>query len=228
MDLNAHSDPVALKEALGALTKADPVIADLAGRYGVPVLDKKSLTDFTVEGEETLAGSVDDRLFCELVEVVLHQQLAGKAAVAITGRFKAALDNCVTPEKVICCDQEVLRATGLSGAKLAAIRGLALAIDNETVSLSSIAVLGDEEIIWELSKLRGFGPWSAQMFLMFSLGRLDVWPSGDLGVRKGYRRSYRLDTVPTAKELSILGDRFRPYRSLVAWYMWKSLADPSD
>ncbi len=228
MDLNTYGDPAALNEALYALTQADPVIADLAGKYGVPVLDKKSLTDFTVEGEETMAGSVDDRLFCELVEVVIHQQLAGKAAVAITGRFKAALGNCVTPGNVVCCDQEVLRATGLSGAKLAAIRGLALAIDNETLSLSSMAEFGDEEIIWELSKLRGFGPWSAQMFLMFSLGRLDIWPSSDLGVRKGYRRSYRLETVPSAGELSILGDRFRPYRSLAAWYMWKSLADPSE
>ncbi|TAN23359.1 MAG: DNA-3-methyladenine glycosylase 2 family protein [Actinomycetota bacterium] len=228
MAVTKFSDPIALKEALAELTNVDPVIAGLASRYGVPVLDKKSLVDFTVDGEETEARSVDDGLFCDLVEVVIHQQLAGKAAVAITARFKAALGNLIVPGSVIDCDQEMLRASGLSGAKLAAIRGLALAIDSGAISLSSMAELSDEEITRELSKLRGFGPWSAQMFLMFSLGRLDVWPTGDLGVRKGYSHSYRLETIPSAKELSVLGDRFRPYRSLVAWYMWKSLADPSE
>lgn len=208
-----------------ALSAADPVIARLAGRHGLPVLDRRSLRDFAVEDGAPLEASEDERLFSELVEVVVHQQLAGKAAIAITTRLKAALEGRMTPERVLACDPELLRATGLSGAKLTAITGLAGAVDGEEFSLASLASLSDEAVTAELSKLRGFGPWSAQMFLMFSLGRIDVWPVGDLGVRKGYSISYGLGKTPSPVELSLLGERFRPYRSLVAWYMWRSLSE---
>ncbi len=214
-----------LAEAVAALSRVDPIIARLANSHGVPVLDRTSLVELTSDVDEPLQVSVEDRLFSELVEVVIHQQLAGKAALAISGRVKAALGYDVTPERVLSSDPELLRGSGLSGAKLSAIIGLAAEICNGDLALGELAQLSDGEITERLSKLRGFGPWSAQMFLIFSLKRMDVWPSGDLGVRKGYSRSYGLDTVPTATELLELGDRFRPYRSLVAWYMWRSLSD---
>lgn len=224
------SDPVVnndieLIEAVAALSRVDPIIARLASRHGVPALDRNSLVEFALEADEPPQGSVEDRLFSELVEVVVHQQLAGKAALAISGRVKAALGDDVTPERVLASDPELLRGTGLSGAKLSAIIGLATVIGNGELSLGALAQLSDGEITERLSKVKGFGPWSAQMFLMFSLKRMDIWPSGDLGVRKGYFRSYGLDSIPTANELLELGDRFRPYRSLVAWYMWRSLSD---
>ncbi len=224
------SDPVAnhvaqLAEAVAALSRVDPIIARLVAIHGVPILDRTSLVELTSDAGELPHGSVEDRLFSELVEVVVHQQLAGKAALAISGRVKAALENDVAPERILASDPELLRGTGLSGAKLSAIIGLATEICNGNLSLGALSHLSDGEITERLSKLKGFGPWSAQMFLIFSLKRMDVWPAGDLGVRKGYFRSYGLDSVPTAKDLLKLGDRFRPYRSLVAWYMWRSLSD---
>lgn len=219
------SDLIALKAAVAELSGSDPVIASLAQNYGLPTLDRKSLADFTIEYDEPVAVPLEDQLFSELVEVVIHQQLAGKAAIAITRRVRAALMDNLTPQMVIDSDPELLRASGLSSAKLSAICGLAKAINTKAVSLVSLACASDDDVTAELSKLKGFGPWSAQMFLMFSLGRMDIWPSGDLGVRKGYSRSYGLETVPSAKELAVLGERFRPFRSLAAWYMWKSLVD---
>ena len=214
-----------LTEAVTALSRVDPIIAKLAAIHGVPIFDRSSLVELTSDSVKLPQRSVEERLFSELVEVVVHQQLAGKAALAISGRVKAALGYDVTPERVLASDPELLRGTGLSGAKLSAILGLATEICNGNLSLGTLAHRSDGEISERLSKLKGFGPWSAQMFLIFSLKRMDVWPAGDLGVRKGYFRSYGLDSVPTARELLELGDRFRPYRSLVAWYMWRSLSD---
>lgn len=219
------SDPAVLAEAVEQLSALDPVIAKLAGRHGLPILDKRSLVDFTLEGGRPSNSSMGAIFFSELVEVVIHQQLAGKAAIAITERFKAALGGRIDLHAVLSIDSEKLRASGLSGAKISAIRGLAEAVSKGELSLEMLMHLGDQEVIERLSKLRGFGPWSAQMFLMFSLGRLDVWPIGDLGVRKGFQKSYGLDSVPSPKELSLIGERFRPYRSLVAWYMWRSLSE---
>ncbi len=213
-----------ISAAVAVLSEADPVIARLASLHGLPILEKRSLVDFTVEGWEDPAYSRADLLFSELVEVVIHQQLAGKAAVAITSRVRQAFDGQITAERVQGCSPEVLRTAGLSGAKIAAIAGLANAVVQGELSLESLVDLGDDAVTWELSKLRGFGPWSAQMFLMFSLGRIDVWPVGDLGVRKGYRASYGLEEIPSPRELLQLGERFRPYRSLVAWYLWRSLS----
>lgn len=218
-------DPAALKAAVAELSDSDPVIARLAQNYGLPTLDRRSLPDFTIEYGKPVAVPLEDQLFSDLVEVVIRQQLAGKAAIAISGRVRAALMDNLTPQAVIDSDPDLLRASGLSSAKLSAIWGLAKAITTNTLSLVSLACASDDDVTAELSKLKGFGPWSAQMFLMFSLGRMDIWPSGDLGVRKGYSRSYGLETVPSAKELAVLGERFRPYRSLAAWYMWKSLVD---
>ena len=124
---------------------------------------------------------------------------------------------------LIALSDETLRAVGLSRNKMASLRDLAAKVLDETVVLSTrgLAAESDDEIVARLSKVRGIGPWTAEMFLLFQLHRLDVWPVGDLGVRRGYGLAWQVPT-PTARELRPLGDRFRPYRSVAAWYCWRA------
>lgn len=165
--------------------------------------------------------------FPDLVDIVIHQQLAGSAAAAISSRVKKLLGEPFTAKDVLRADPALLRATGVSGTKLNAITSIAQRVEDGELMLSSFESMPNEEVMAQLCMTRGIGSWSVEMFLMFSLGRMDIWPSGDLGVRKGYRHSFGLEEIPTAKELNALGERFRPYRSLVAWYMWRSLTGPS-
>ena len=173
-------------------------------------------------GPVRMRAGVGDH-FGSLVRSIMYQQLAGKAAAAIHGRFVEALGGEVTPERVLATDPEKLRAAGLSGAKLAAVRDLALKSTDGTVPLYNLHELPDDEIVARLSSVRGIGRWTAEMFLLFELRRLDVWPVGDLGVRNGYRLVYGLDAMPSPKELEALGDVFRPYRSVAAWYFWQAV-----
>jgi 3-methyladenine DNA glycosylase/8-oxoguanine DNA glycosylase len=115
-----------------------------------------------------------------------------------------------------------LRAAGLSGAKAASIRDLAEKVLDGSVQLDRMNRLPDDEIVRELTLVRGIGPWTAEMFLIFQLGRLDVWPIGDFGIRKGYALLYGLTAPPSEKELEPLGEPFRPYRSVAAWYCWRA------
>ena len=117
---------------------------------------------------------------------------------------------------------ERLRTAGLSGAKAASVYDLASRVAEGALVLDGISRATDEEIVRRLCTVRGIGEWTAHMFLMFQLGRTDVWPVGDFGVRSGYARLYGLDPMPTAKQLELLGDPFRPYRSLVAWWCWRA------
>ncbi len=119
---------------------------------------------------------------------------------------------------------EALRAAGLSGNKLASLRDLSAKVLDGTVVLDGASRLSDDEIVDRLVTVRGIGRWTAEMYLMFELRRLDVWPVDDLGVRQGYGAAWQLDPAPTAKELQPLGDRFRPYRSVVARYCWEAVA----
>jgi DNA-3-methyladenine glycosylase II len=160
--------------------------------------------------------------FAELARAICFQQLAGAAARTIHGRFEAALDGDVTPERVVALPVETMRSAGLSGNKTASIRDLAEKVLAGDVELDRVAKLSDDEIVGELTLVRGIGRWTAEMFLMFQLGRLDVWPVGDLGVRKGYAVIHSQPALPTAKELEVLGDPMRPYRSLAAWYCWRA------
>ena len=160
--------------------------------------------------------------FAELVRAICFQQLAGAAARTIHGRLEAALDGDVTPEAVLALPVETMRAAGLSANKTASIRDLAERVLAGEVELDRVARLSDEKIVSELTLVRGIGRWTAEMFLMFQLGRLDVWPVGDLGVRKGYGIIHGLPDMPTAKELEVLGDPLHPYRSLAAWYCWRA------
>jgi DNA-3-methyladenine glycosylase II len=160
--------------------------------------------------------------FAELVRAICYQQLAGAAARAIHGRLVARLDGSVTPESVLATPTDALRAVGLSGSKAASIRDLAEHVIGGDVQLDRVGRLADDEIVRELSLVRGIGRWTAEMFLIFQLGRLDVWPIDDFGIRKGYARIHGLDPAPTPKALEPLGDRYRPYRSVAAWYCWRA------
>jgi DNA-3-methyladenine glycosylase II len=162
--------------------------------------------------------------FAALVRAITFQQLAGRAAVAIHGRLRALVDGEFGPEAVLALTDEQLRAAGLSHAKIAALKDLSAKVLDGTVVLSRRTRLSDEEIITRLSAVRGIGRWTAEMYLMFELGRLDVWPVDDLGVRRGYARIFGLDPAPTARQLQPLGDRFRPYRSVLALYCWQAAA----
>jgi DNA-3-methyladenine glycosylase II len=161
--------------------------------------------------------------FGELARMIVYQQLAGRAAAAIHGRFAALFDDGrPTPEATLALPVDALRAAGLSGAKAASIRDLAAKILAGQVKLDRIGRLSDDEIVRELTLVRGIGRWTAEMFLMFQLGRLDVWPVDDYGVRKGYALLFGYDELPTPKVLMGLGEPFRPYRSIAAWYCWRA------
>jgi DNA-3-methyladenine glycosylase II len=157
------------------------------------------------------------------VRSVVHQQLAGAAAVAIHGRLVLALDGDVTPAALLALSPETLRAAGLSANKSASLRDLATKVLDGTVVLAprGLARESDEEVIARLSTVRGIGRWTAQMFLLFQLRRLDVWPAGDLGVRRGYGLAWKVP-MPSERQLGLLGEPWRPYRSVAAWYCWRA------
>jgi DNA-3-methyladenine glycosylase II len=159
--------------------------------------------------------------FSALVRSIMYQQLAGRAATAIHGRFLALFDGHPTPAAVAAIPVETLRSAGLSGSKAVSVKDLAAKVLDGTVPLGDEVGMSDDEIVARLSTVRGIGRWTAQMFLIFQLRRLDVWPVDDYGVRKGYARAYGLAELPTPKALMPLGDRFRPYRTIVAWYCWR-------
>jgi DNA-3-methyladenine glycosylase II len=163
--------------------------------------------------------------FAALAESILHQQLAGAAARAIHQRFVAVFDGDLSPEAVVAVSPRTLRAAGLSGSKVASIRDLASRVLDGTVPLHGIGRLGDEDVIARLSVVRGIGRWTAEMFLIFQLRRLDVWPVGDYGVRTGYALAYGLRKLPTPKRLEQEGERFRPYRTVAAWYCWQAVRE---
>ncbi len=161
--------------------------------------------------------------FAELARSVCYQQLAGAAARTIHGRFDALFDGEPTPEAVLDLPVEVLRGCGLSGAKAASIRDLAEKTVAGEVHLGGFNRMRDEAVVAELVKVRGIGPWTAHMFLMFQLGRLDVWPVGDYGVRKGWTVVHRLSEMPTERAFRTMGDDVAGVRSVAAWYCWQAV-----
>jgi DNA-3-methyladenine glycosylase II len=164
-----------------------------------------------------------DSHFAALVRAITYQQLAGAAAAAIHGRLVLALDGTVEPAAMAALSDDAFRAAGLSANKTASLRDLAAKVLDGTVRLEpkALARESDEEVIARLTTVRGIGEWTAQMFLMFQLRRLDVWPTGDLGVRRGYGLAWAIPT-PTPKELERLGEELRPFRSVAAWYCWRA------
>jgi DNA-3-methyladenine glycosylase II len=174
-------------------------------------------------GPMELRASRGVDVFTELASSINYQQLAGKAAAAIHGRFLALFDGHPTAEAVLDTPIERLRSAGLSGNKAAAIVDLAAKVVDGTVPRDGWSKLSDDEIVDRLTAVRGIGRWTAEMFLIFDLRRLDVWPVDDYGVRKGYTRIYGLSELPKPKALEAEGDRFRPYRTVAAWYCWRAV-----
>ena len=196
-----------LTAATAEAARRDPVLAHLVGLVG-PIGYRP--------------GDPDGH-FGALVRSITFQQLAGSAARAIHARVRATVPGNFTPAALLAVPDETLRAAGLSGKKLLALRDLSAKVIDGTVDLDKSA-RPDDEIIASLVTVRGIGRWTAEMYLMFELRRLDVWPVDDLGVRQGYGLAWNLDPPPSAKELGPLGDRFRPYRSIVARFCWEAVA----
>jgi DNA-3-methyladenine glycosylase II len=161
--------------------------------------------------------------FAALARAILYQQLATGAAATIHGRFVALYGGRPTPEAVLATPDDALRAAGLSRAKAASVKDLAAKVLDGSLRLTALGRVGDDELVARLCTVKGNGPWTAEMFLMFQLTRPDVWPVGDLGVRAGYARIHGLAAVPTAGDLVGLGDRYRPWRSVAAWYCWRAM-----
>lgn len=160
--------------------------------------------------------------FSALVTSVIGQQLSVKAADTITARLHAHLEGNMTPEALVLADIDELRSVGLSGAKTRTIKELAHAIHSGDLDLQVAAAHEDDHTITaELTRLWGIGRWTAEMFLMFTLHRLDVWPVGDLAMRRGWEQIHNRRTQIDPQRLDALGNRFRPYRSVVAWYCWR-------
>jgi len=194
------------QEAAATLAGRDPVLRRLVEQAGLPEISPPAQTHFGA-----------------LVRAVVYQQLAGRAASAIHGRLISAMQDEVAPERLLSLPDEALRQAGLSGAKTASLRDLAAKVLDGTVILDpeGLSAETDAEVVERLSSVRGIGRWTAEMFLMFQLRRLDVWPTGDLGVRKGFGLAWRIP-MPTPKQLEPLGDPYRPYRSVLAWYCWRA------
>jgi DNA-3-methyladenine glycosylase II len=199
---------VALTTAIERVARVDPDLARLVATVG-PIRHRPRDPDGP---------------FGALVRAIVFQQLAGRAAVAIHGRVSALVHGALTPQALAAVSDVDLRRAGLSGAKLAALRDLSTKVLDGTVTLDGSSRVPDDEIIRGLVTVRGIGRWTAEMYLMFELRRLDVWPVDDLGVRQGYGLTWSVDPPPGARELQPLGDRFRPYRSVVARYCWEAVA----
>lgn len=162
------------------------------------------------------------RRFEELVRSIVHQQLAGKAAAAIHARLVAGLGGSVTVEAVLDSPPDLLRACGLSASKAAAVSELAGQVRSGALVLATIGRLRDEQVVVQLTQVRGIGRWTAEMFLLGALARPDVWPVGDFGVRAGYAAAWGLADPPSAAEMRTIGLAYQPYRSLLAWYCWRA------
>jgi DNA-3-methyladenine glycosylase II len=192
------------------LAEVDPRLADLMSRAG----------PFTMRPEPTQS------LFAALARSIVYQQLTGKAAATILGRVIQgfAPRRFPTPRDLLEVPPEKLREAGLSTAKTAALRDLAARTLDATVpSLARIRRMDDEEVIERLTTVRGIGRWTVEMLLIFRLGRPDVLPLTDLGVRKGFGVTFRRGKLPEPALLLRRGERWRPYRSVASWYLWRAL-----
>lgn len=196
--------------AIDHLTKADKVLARLIEKVG-PCGWKPARRRSPFEA---------------LVQSVAHQQLNGTAAGTILGRVKALYPGrrFPAPEDLLDTPDERLRAAGLSRAKIAAIKDIAAKTLSGVVPASrAIARMEDAAILSQLTTIRGVGPWTVEMLLIFTLGRMDILPATDYGVRKGFALTYKRKDLPTPAELLKHGEKWRPYRSIAAWYLWRSL-----
>jgi DNA-3-methyladenine glycosylase II len=191
------------------LARRDPVLRDLMRRHGPCGLANAQHTD----------------PFRALVHAIIAQQLSTKASATIEGRFAALFDGAPTPAAVAATPDGQLRAIGLSTQKLGYVRDLCRHVQEGSLPLTTLDRMSDDEVIAALTRVKGIGRWTAEMFLMFRLQRPDVLPVGDLGIVKAVQRAYRLRASPSPARLLQLGESWRPYRSVACWYLWASLAN---
>lgn len=194
-------------DTLSFLKKADPLLGKLFSQYSVNTPYPHT------------------NYFQSLAEAIISQQLSDKAATTIIRRFKLLFPgtNFPSPKQVLRKKDSDLRSAGLSGAKVSYIKNLAAAIEDKTVHFTDVAKLTDEEIIEMLVKVKGIGRWTAEMFLIFSLGRPDVFSCGDLGLRNAVKKLYSLRKDPSLKQLQKLSARWQPHRTCASLYLWASL-----
>lgn len=188
------------------VARRDPVLARLIKSVG-PVDMRDPLSDG----------------FAALVRSIMYQQLAGAAATAIHARFLKLFADGLSPAAVLALPEGAMRTAGVSGSKAAAIADLARKVHDGIVPLHDVDALSDDELVARMVQVRGIGRWTAEMFLIFQLRRLDVWPVDDYGVRKGWALAHGLKEPLTPRALQPEGDRFRPYRSIAAWYCWRAV-----
>jgi 3-methyladenine DNA glycosylase/8-oxoguanine DNA glycosylase len=197
----------ALRRATAHLRRADPVMGRIIGEVGPCRLE------------------VDRRTpaFAALVEAILYQQITGKAAATIHKRLLALVGTRrVGPDGVLALSEESLRGAGLSRQKIVYLRDLARRTQ-DGLPLRRVGRFPDEKVIETLTAVKGIGRWTAHMFLIFRLGRLDVLPVDDYGVRKAMQQAYRLRALPDPKRMARVAEAWRPYRSIASWYLWRSL-----
>jgi len=203
------ANPTTLLEAQAYLTKADPILGTVIAHAGIATIVPHN------------------NYYPALVESIISQQLSVKAADTIQKRFLGLFpgDDFPTPSKILEKDIEELRAVGLSRQKGSYIQDLALKVIEGTVRFDTIDSLTNEEIIKELTQIKGVGVWTVHMFLMFCMGRMDVLPTGDLGIKNGMYALYDLSTKPTPEEMEALAKahNWHPYESVASWYIWHSL-----
>ncbi|HXE30824.1 MAG TPA: hypothetical protein VN515_03370 [Terriglobales bacterium] len=198
------------RTAIRHLCERDAKLADLIARVG----------------RFQLALERHPHPFDSLLRSIVYQQLHGTAAAAILARVHEQIGGggFPTPEQILAADDAALRLTGLSRQKIAALRDLAeKAAAGVVPAWKEIEHLSDDEIVARLTTVRGVGVWTVHMLLMFRLGRPDVLPTLDFGVRHGYQLAYRKRRMPTPKELAAFGERWRPYRSVASWYLWRAV-----
>jgi 3-methyladenine DNA glycosylase/8-oxoguanine DNA glycosylase len=215
-DTSAISLPFDHVEAHVHLSRADKRLAGLIERVG----------EFQFKLDEC------DSVYESLLEAITHQSIAGKAAQVIFARIRAlgSDGHCPTPQELLRVRGPKLRKVGLSRAKIAAVRDLAQkTIEGVVPTIEEAQKLSDQELVDRLISVRGIGAWTVEMFLIFTLGRPDVLPIHDYGVQKGWAITYRKKNIPKPKELLKFGERWRPYRTVASWYMWRavSLAGPA-
>ncbi len=191
------------------LMRRDPVLAPIIKKYGACGIKTGRERD----------------IFCGLVEAIVSQQLSTRAAATIYARLRALLPNGgpPTPEALMPLSDETLRGVGLSRQKLGYLRDLAQKMRDGSINTGSLAEMSDDEIVAELTKIKGIGRWTVEMLLIFRLTRPDVFPAGDLGIVKAVQKAYNLRRTPDVKRLHAIADRWRPYRSVASWYLWASL-----
>jgi DNA-3-methyladenine glycosylase II len=192
--------------ALRHLKRIDPVMAAI------------------IKGVGPFEIRVSPRRFQALARAIIFQQLAGSAATAIYGRVVALFPGRTfpTPAQLLASSDEDLRQAGLSRQKILYLRDLAAHLANKSLSFHRFGKMSDDEIIADLTRVKGIGRWTAEMFLMFNLGRPDVLPLDDLGLRSAARVAYGLGDLPSKRELEELGERWRPFRTVASWYLWQS------